>query len=716
MFTVLIAAKEHIDAIRQENKLFFEPFLESKELAFCYWNPEGQNLQDAVPGLLDAVGRHKDWRAVIINNCTMKTAQNRNPFDLVDNSDFAKLVAPGRRPEWDDDADEIVKMTPEERKEAWNKAVAQWEAEWKAYIEAQVAAKEAMYQSALEQPFQKLATWLCYSPEDHVRETMKDKQDVHDWAMEQIGRDDQKLSVKLEIWERDQYKRELRIKDDFRKAFVDGSYLNIAYPAEVHCISPRAAENNYFDPEAYWTVHQDSEYSAFADRNMYFDRMRFMVFDMLGPSHRNFRTDYIRFLASVLIFVSNPVPSSAMQARRLYQLEAETDDAPLCTLVTSYDRKLAATYEVIESEMETIRGEIPGELTDKAAEALFCTPKDVAVLLDESCNPEKVIVERDYGLFFDRPENEFHKWNKSHQTSEKALAYIAKQQTRSVRKSVSQLHASSEVTDVNINRLTPLQMDDIREYTDAAEDEMVASIPPDLTDISEYKKRLDQESEKVKKVIGRRMTRKTVAILSAICIGLYLICFLPFLFANGSTVRTVSTAIVLSAAMCGVLGIILLVALFFLRSTIVNAVREYNGAARGIINDINDAMKRFSKYLSASCNVRRGHAVQTYADKNLDEYTKGLRIRKKHQEDIRKRRAQLKESYGDYFGDRSCCDETMCRPYEYDFDMKTEYAYPAPFLSGDCRQIEFVSNGNFVTVPSSYVTRILVRMEEIYEK
>jgi hypothetical protein len=127
-------------------------------------------------------------------------------------------------------------------------------------------------------------------------------------------------------------------------------------------------------------------------------------------------------------------------------------------------------------------------------------------------------------------------------------------------------------------------------------------------------------------------------------------------------------------------------------------------------------MKRFSKYLSASCNVRRDHAVQNYAQKNLDEYTKSLRIRKKHQEDIRKRRAQLVEGYGDYFGDRTFCDETMCRPYDYDFDQKTEYAYPAPFLAGDCRQIEFISNGNLVTVPSSYVKRILVRMEGIYEK
>ena len=127
-------------------------------------------------------------------------------------------------------------------------------------------------------------------------------------------------------------------------------------------------------------------------------------------------------------------------------------------------------------------------------------------------------------------------------------------------------------------------------------------------------------------------------------------------------------------------------------------------------------MKQFSKYLSASCVVRRGHAVQNYAKKNLDEYTKSLRIRKKHQEDIRRRRAYLEENYGDYLGKYRYVDETMSRPYEYDFEQTTEFSYPAPFLAGDTRQIDFISNGNLVTVPSSFVTRIIARMEGIYEK
>lgn len=697
MFTVLIAEKEHIDAIQQENKLFFEPFLNNKELAFCDWNPKGQNLQDSVPGLLDAVGRRKDWRAVIINNCTAQTSKMRNPFDVVDQSALNALTAPERQP-------------------GSEESLADWEAAWKEYYNALSAAKEAVYQSALEQPFSKLATWLCFRSEDYVHHDVKEKQDAHDWAMQAIGRDDLKPSARLELLERDQYKRELRMKENIRRDFVGESHLNIAYPAEVYCISPRAAENNYFDPDSYWTIHQDSEYSLFADRNMYFDRMRFLVFDTLAYSHRNFRTDYIRFLASVLIFVSNPIPGSAMQARRLYQLDVKTDDSPLFTMVTSYDRKLAATYEVIGNEMEQIRSEIPGKLTDKEAETLFCTPKDVPVLMDESFDSDAVFAETDYGLFFDSPEDEARKWERDYLASKKMLAYIARQQTRSVRRSVSQLHTSGEIENVNISRLTPLQIDDIREYTNAAEDEMVASIPPDLTDLSQYTKRLSQEAEKVKKAIGRRMTRKTATTLGAVCLGAYAVCFLPFLLANGGSAQTVANAIILTTGTLDILAVIMLLTLLFLRSAVKNAVQSYNNVARDIVNSIRASMKRFSKYLSASHNVRRGHAVENHAKKNLDVYTRSLRIRRKHQEDIRRRRAELLEGYGDYFGDRSNCDETMCRPYDYDFDQMTEYAYPAPFLAGDQRQIEFISSGNFVTVPSSYVTRILVRMEEIYEK
>ncbi len=697
MLTVLLAEKEYIDAIRQTNKLFFEPFLDSKDLAFCYWNPLGQNLREAVPELLDAVGRRKDWRAVILNNCTAESVKTRNPFDTVDYSELASLVAPNSNPA---------------SEESWD----DWEADWKSYYEALEQEKEVVYKRAMQQPLQQLATWLCFRPEDFILNEVQDTQNVHEWAIDQLRKDQAKPSDRLEFLEKQQYKKELRMKEIIRRDFIGENYLNIAYPVELHCITVRTTEKSFFDPDTYWNIRNESEYSAFADRNMYFDKMRFVVFDLLARTHRNFRTDYIRFLASVLIYASNPVPSSAMQARRLYRLETETDERPLCTLVTSYDRKLAATAEGIENEMERIRSEIPSALTDKDAEAFFCTPRDISVILDESCDPEKVITEKDYGLFFDSPENEMHKWNRAYSVSEKALAYITKQRARSVKKSVTQAHFASEINGVDISRLTPFQIDDIRSYTENAEDEMMDSVPPNFLDSSNYTKRLAEESENVKKTLRRRMTKKTTLILTGICLGLMLICFCPFLLDNGGTTKTFSTAILFTGIMLGVLGAIIIAILFFLRSSVLSAVRGYNNEARSILAEINRAMELFSKYLGRMSDVRRGYAVQNHAEKNIDEYTKSLHIRKKHLEDIRKKRAYLAEDYQDYLGDSSFCDEAMSRPYDYDFDYRTEYVYPAPFLAADSRRIEFASKGNYVEVPSSYVTSIMVRMEGIYEK
>ncbi len=707
MFTVLIAEKEHIEAIREKNKLFFEPFLDNKDLAFCEWNPAGQNLHDAVPGLLDAVGRRKDWRAIILNNTDSNALKQQNPFDTVDNSGVAALVTPPDQPEVAG-KDEVVHKN-------WNA----WEDSWKQYFSDLSKSKEAVYNSALELPLQKLSTWLCFYPEDYILNDVEEKLSVNEWALTQVeGEKDEsgvKPSIRLEALEREQYKKELRMKESIRRSFMGDAYLNIAHPKEVYCIAPRTVESGFFNPDAYWNVRRDCEYSAFADRNMYFDKMRFMVFDLLAQSHRDFRNDYIRFLAVVLIFASNPVPGSAMKARRLYQLESQVDETPLMTLVTSFDRKLAATSEVIDNEIERIRGEIPGQLTDKAAEALFCTSQDVLVLLDDTCDPEKVFVDKEYGLFYDHPTNELHKWNRDYKSSTDALTYITKQQLRSVKRSVGQMHFASEIADVNVSRLTPLQLEDVRDYTDAAEDEMVASIPPDLANMSRFADRLQDASENVKKTLRRRMTMKTTIVLSAICLGLYLICFMPFLFANTGTPRTVTTAVVLSGIMLALLAVTMFVTLFALRSSVKNVVRSYNNTAHGVMNEIHTSLNCFSQYLTAACNVRRGHAVQQRAGKNENVYTKSIRIREKHKEDIRKLRAYLEEDYKDYIGDRSYWDEVMVRPYEHDFDQRVEYAYPAPFLAGDCRQIEFMSTGNYVTVPSSYVTRISVRMEGIYD-
>lgn|GEM_PF-1471301 len=695
MLTVLIAEQQHIDAIRQENSLFFEPFLEKRDLVFCEWKARGQTLKESVPGLQEAVGRHREWRAVIIHKCSDEQKKKQNPFDEVDYSSVRSLEKPSTQPDGD-----------------WD----EWAARWNDYYSQLTVRKEAVFREAMKQPLQILATWLCFRPSDYIMEDVTEKKDADDWAMEMLGEEKNQQNTKLEAMERDQYRRELRLKEQLRREFVDDRSINIARPAEVYCISERITENGFFDPEPFWNVRTEAEYSAFADRNMLFDKMRFLVFDVLPKTHRNYRSDRIRFLYAVLIFASNPIPGSSMQARRLYLLDSENDETPLCIMATSFEKKLLSTIEVIDNEIDKIRTEIPGELTDKEAQELFLVPADVPVRLDKSCDPEALLVDSEFGLSSTCPENEYSEWMSKYSAAEKELTYIVKQQDRSVKKSVGKLNALSEVDGTNISRLTSFQMDDIREYTEQAEDEMIVTAPPDFSDPALYFEPMKKRGEEVKKVIDRRMSRKLTIRLGGLCLVLYLICFLPLLFSNSANHKTVVTAVLLIAVMIGLLGIAMFIILLCLRVPLKNAVRDFNNEMTTIINRIRGSMQNFSRYLSSVCNVRRGNAVMKYAELNPDQYTMSIRIRKKHQEDLRLKRAILVEGYSDFIADKNYYDDTMIQPYEYDFGQRKEYNYPAPFLAGDFRQIEFLENGNYVEIPSSFVKRLTLRMEEIYDK
>ena len=697
MFTVLIAEKHYIDAIRLENKLFFEPFLENKELAFCQWNPSGQTLKEAVPDLIDTIGRKKEWKAVIINNYTKETMPGKNPFDVVAWDEISSLPQPPQVP---DDG------------ETWD----EWEESWRLYYDNLKIAKETVYKKSLEFPLQKLSTWLNFKAEDYILKDVSEKDDVYDWALNEIGRGEINPAVRLERLEREQYRIELKLKEMLRRDFVSDATFDIAYPREIYCISERTSCNDFFNPESYWNIRSKNEYSEFCDRNLYFDKMRFLVFDILPETHKDYRCEKIKFLWTILIFATNTVPMSTMEARKLYVIESKNDDKPLFTLITSYDKKLAATYEVIDNEIEHIYSEVPGALTDKSAEALFCTPSNVEVNFDESCDFDSLYAECDFDLLPISTEQEIANWQESLNSSKKSYVNIIRQQRRAVKKGVDRLSVGSELSAGSVSRLTPFQLDDIREFTDHAENEMVSSIPPNFKKESEYDEMMEEKSKIIKDVLSKRITRFKAITVGVIALLLTSMLYVPFIAANLSEPKYITTSVVLLGLMVAILGVVLFITLFFLKRPLKSAVRDFDDAMRQVGDDINGNMQVYSRYFSLSCDVVRGHKVQNFASDKFDEYTKSIRIRRKHQEDIRKTRAQLEEKYHDFIGDSKYYENSMIQPYDYDFEKKVEYSYSAPFIVGFCKIIDFLEAGNGVEIPMGYITEIMVRKEEIYDR
>ena len=80
MFTIIISEQKHIDKVK-EYEGFLKPLMNEGKFAFCQWNPEGENIEEALPTLVKTVGNRNDWRAIAIVDSGLENTQN--PFDFL---------------------------------------------------------------------------------------------------------------------------------------------------------------------------------------------------------------------------------------------------------------------------------------------------------------------------------------------------------------------------------------------------------------------------------------------------------------------------------------------------------------------------------------------------------------------------------------------------------------------------------------------------------
>ena len=84
VFNVLIYDSQTAEFL-EECRSFFEPFLEKGAFAYCRWNPDGMNIEQALPDLYDAVKKEVSWRAVILHHGLAEP--RTNPFDFLEGSE-----------------------------------------------------------------------------------------------------------------------------------------------------------------------------------------------------------------------------------------------------------------------------------------------------------------------------------------------------------------------------------------------------------------------------------------------------------------------------------------------------------------------------------------------------------------------------------------------------------------------------------------------------
>ncbi len=667
MFTAIIAQKEYIDKV-SEYKLFLKPFLDKKDIAFCEWNTNGERFSEMLPSLPEIVGRRKDWRAVII--CDESGLESKNPFDLV-----KSLPEPF--------AGSIIGEIDEGNF-----------AEYESYRTNEHNKKLIAYEEASKNPLTRIATFFCDGP----TVTMPESGLLDDPAYAR-------------------YIAEMQKKELLRKEIKGDEVLLTSAPTEIICVAKRTLADMHEDYEVTWSTHNENEYSRFYDRNMYFDRMRYLVFDILPRTQRNYSFDYVRFLYATMLLASNDIPFGSLSPNRVYNLDCETDETALRELLCGYETKLDLTKTMLEQRISDLQSKRPARLTDREAESIFCAKVNIPVTFSEDMDRSSLYVSsKGIGLSDGCPSDEYVVWDTGYKNSKKTLHNMLKQIRRSLKRAATECRAEDNADLTKIGELNEFQIDDVKEHIGNEELSMLSVPVPDIYDEDLYLERLGEDSKEVKKKIEQRMSRSATLAISCIAVFLFALGFFTMFWMNSdSGFFNMSATVLITASAVGAFMLTAIVALFFLRRALTKLFKQYNRTAESISAEMGSAMANYSMYLGHVCNVRRGFMVLNKAESHEDPDKARIILYRKHILDIEAAKASVKEIFGHYMVDNTDIDASGVFEYDYNFDRPVEYIYTFPFSDGKVRTIDFIYSGNKIEVPVDFVRNITVRREEIYE-
>lgn len=655
MFTVVITEQTHLDGI-EEYKPFLLPFFQDSDVTFCQWRPDGETLFDAVPELAATVSRHSRWRLIVV--CGEEGLTRKNPFDLV----------PYAAPQWPDGMEQAE------------------------YLQLRRQAKFAAFEQAARNPLTKLMTWLCQSP------TITSGRNQAEELDPEFG----------------EYQAEIRKKEELRQQIRREETLEITLPSEILCVARRCYQEAEYDLQTSWARSRDCQYSRFYDWNLYFDKMRYLIFDTLPKNHRNYTFDYIRYLCALTLLAKNEVPQSSLNPNRVYNLQCDTDEQALRQLLARYDGKLAATQTHLEFEQRELKRKVQPRLSDQDVQTIFCTGASVAVTAPAEFETGPLYVSgSELGFSTDCPTDEEEYWDKGYRDSKRALVKFMKQPRRALKKAATELRRLNGADLDHAIRLNEFQLEDVADYVAEEELHMVSTHTKSFYNTERYDKQMEEQNKRIRTVIDKRMTRKRTVLLGIAALVCYAVSFLPVMVTNMELDTGLELVLDLAYVGVGLLALIGFATLLFLRHPIKKGIRDYNGIMKGIVSDVDHSMALYSKYLSHACNVMRGSSVLNFRQEHESPEQQKMRIFKKHCFDLIRKREELREIFGTFLDEGIQTDGS--ERYEYDFSRPVDYPYPLPFGSGQRRRVEFLQKGNTVEVPVAFVQRMHIRREDLYD-
>lgn len=738
MFTVIIAEQSVID-MHEEFKTFLDPMLDEARVAFCAWNREGQTLEEMLPGIYDIIAFQTDWRAIIVNRDGLGQI---NPFD------FTQYRAP--RPATDKIDWQVLSAQRAERLESYDKAIQnplvrltsalcgaptfRSVVQDPAIFGCLVSGTVEMYEYMLSLQLQALnltETAAALAGPRRGALTRFVSEDAVDALIDCVREGDAGGAAALVETARildfirfigngdplfaDPAYAECMVENTYKTALfesiAEGFVLNDRAPVEVLCVAPRTCDLSGHDQDISWESNDEHEYSRFAEHNLYPERLKYFVFDLLPEDNKQYLFDRIRMISFLLLLAGHDLPHGVVTPGRVYRVGVEFNVSAIEEACSTYLSKLKATALLVHEMSNELRTDEEEPLDAITAQELFESDITVSINASEYSRRDLFARADRIGLAGDCPRREYDYWNEQYHAISKRFVRYLREPRRALKTAVrEELRPRDSIDDDRALRMTESQTEDVQFHLFEEEQNMVETPTPRLFDTAQYKARLDEADEDVRRYIAKRISRNKALATGGIATGALLLGFLPMLFSNLET----TDSFLFSLTIVGiVLGLFLLaggICLVVLRNRLLDRISHFNFEMSGICSEIEDGLRAFSKYLGHTGNVMRDFSVLRTTESSI---SKKRHILAYHSMQISRKTREAYALFSKYID----CDTAPLRavtPYRYDFSVMRDYPYDIPYARTP-RTIEFLQPGNRIVIQVDYVDVVTLTREELYE-
>lgn len=673
MFTVIIISKRASDLLR-EYRFLYKPFLDEGLIAFCDWNESGTDVTSSVPDLYNIVKGQKQWRALILNTDSVYDYRGvahpgkQNPFDYSE-ADPETLPHESIIP--------IIRLThiiggysttPVKNFEKGFEFVDEETGERRRVKEADLTEEEIH------------ALSLQYG--DAVTDIYMEKEEP------------------AELYERQQALSEKYAFSDIR-------------PSEILLVATRKKTEGSEKTRIIesWKNRLEMSSSSFWERNKYPNNCRFLFYDITNADNSMYTRELTEFWLSVLTLAINKIPASSLQAYRLYRIGVDVSRDRLETGLNLHLNKLDSAYGFIKEQLKMK----PEYSFDEDEELVH--RQVVPVAIEKSESRELFVDIRKIGLSSDCPMDETAFWNEQIRQKKTNLGKYLKTPRRAIDKSANLLKVKSEGFLGENYELDRFQVSDLTDILEKLESQIISFDTDNVVDQKRIEENIVRIDKNVRKELSFRMKKKQVILSGVLALFLCLCGFMPYIImATKRSAANLPAALLLTLMVLVVSAAGGILALLLQRHHMITVMKPINGLMRSISANVNNCAAQFEDFFSNICTYMKARSVLDGARIHSENTVSTYSLLSAHKRALRsamEREQEWLSAYGIKRMEEMIPNVTMFFKTEV-LPMENSLYYFT--MNNEDNDIPLNSAGDFVTSPYSFVEKLMVEREDIFEE